>query len=360
MARTYAKVWLDLWADDDFRELSPDEQHLYFVLLTSRSLNHCGVVDWRPRRLAKQARGWSAEDIERAGKGLAERLFLVVDEDTEEALLRSYVRHDGPMRSMKTAVAVAEAWQGVASARLRGVVVHELRRLRVDEPDLRCWQESRGVADVLASAAFDVRAEPGAVLVDAPPHTPADGVSDGVSETPSEALPEAPSEGVPDADGSPIGRGTGWGTAFPEPDPEPLSSPSVGVGGVGEGEAHEPLLTLVPAPASQQAAQPDQAEDGQEKPRKRAAAPQGTRLPEGWLPSPELVAWARKEFPHVDSKLEHEKFVDHFRGKAGKDGRKADWPATWRNWMRRAAEGSGGGRSGRPAVPARRGVPEGW
>lgn len=31
-------------------------------------------------------------------------------------------------------------------------------------------------------------------------------------------------------------------------------------------------------------------------------------------------------------------FADHWRSKPGKDGRKADWGATWRNWIRRATE----------------------
>ena len=39
---------------------------------------------------------------------------------------------------------------------------------------------------------------------------------------------------------------------------------------------------------------------------------------------------------------EAERFRDYWTGKAGKDGRKADWPATWRNWIRRAAEGRTG------------------
>jgi hypothetical protein len=28
-------------------------------------------------------------------------------------------------------------------------------------------------------------------------------------------------------------------------------------------------------------------------------------------------------------------FRDHWWGKAGKEGRKADWFATWRNWVRK-------------------------
>lgn len=64
----------------------------------------------------------------------------------------------------------------------------------------------------------------------------------------------------------------------------------------------------------------------------------GTRLPDEWMPSPEVVAQMRYDHPHVDLKAEHAKFVDYWHGRAGKDARKADWNATWRNWIRRAAE----------------------
>jgi hypothetical protein len=36
---------------------------------------------------------------------------------------------------------------------------------------------------------------------------------------------------------------------------------------------------------------------------------------------------------------EAEKFRDFWLGKPGKDGTKADWFATWRNWARRAFAG---------------------
>ena len=64
----------------------------------------------------------------------------------------------------------------------------------------------------------------------------------------------------------------------------------------------------------------------------------GSRLPADWMPPPDVVAQMRSDHPHVDLKAEHEKFVDYWQGKAGRDARKADWDATWRNWIRRAAE----------------------
>lgn len=60
----------------------------------------------------------------------------------------------------------------------------------------------------------------------------------------------------------------------------------------------------------------------------------GTRLADGWEPGGELLTWAAAEHPGVDPDLETAKFRDYWRAKAGKDATKADWPATWRNWIR--------------------------
>ncbi|MDR0458711.1 MAG: hypothetical protein LBH10_06780, partial [Burkholderiaceae bacterium] len=73
-----------------------------------------------------------------------------------------------------------------------------------------------------------------------------------------------------------------------------------------------------------------------------AAAPKnrvGTRLPDGWaLPRP-WGDWAlgeRADLSADDVRREAACFADYWHGKAGADARKADWEATWRNWIRRA------------------------
>jgi hypothetical protein len=78
----------------------------------------------------------------------------------------------------------------------------------------------------------------------------------------------------------------------------------------------------------------------------KKTAARGTRLPDGWTPPESVVAQMRSEHPHVDLKAEHAKFIDYWQGKAGAAARKADWSATWRNWIRRAAEDA------RPRLPA--------
>ncbi|MGW4090068.1 helix-turn-helix domain-containing protein [Nocardia sp. NPDC004750] len=73
-------------------------------------------------------------------------------------------------------------------------------------------------------------------------------------------------------------------------------------------------------------------------PRKRGARERGTRLPDNWMPGEETIAWARREHPSVDLRIEHQKFCNHWRAKTGKDATKCDWNATWRNWIIREAQ----------------------
>lgn len=61
-----------------------------------------------------------------------------------------------------------------------------------------------------------------------------------------------------------------------------------------------------------------------------------TRLAEDWaLPAP-WREWAVKNRPDINPDQEAEKFADYWRAAPGKDGRKANWLATWRNWIRNA------------------------
>jgi hypothetical protein len=64
----------------------------------------------------------------------------------------------------------------------------------------------------------------------------------------------------------------------------------------------------------------------------------GTRIPEDFTVTVDMVAWARDHVPAVDGRRETEKFIDFWRAKPGAAGVKADWVSTWRNWMRKADE----------------------
>jgi hypothetical protein len=70
--------------------------------------------------------------------------------------------------------------------------------------------------------------------------------------------------------------------------------------------------------------------DTSKKARKRAS-----RLPEDFSADFE---YARRAIPDLDADAEFARFRDYWRAKPGASGTKADWPATWRNWIRTCTE----------------------
>ncbi|MBX3653221.1 MAG: DUF1376 domain-containing protein [Ramlibacter sp.] len=65
-----------------------------------------------------------------------------------------------------------------------------------------------------------------------------------------------------------------------------------------------------------------------------ANSSRGARLADDWEPTAEDIAFCRKERPDLSPARVGEQFRDFWIAKAGKDGTKLDWAATWRNWVR--------------------------
>lgn len=119
MARSHAKLLTSIWLDDDFRALSPDAQWLYMALLSQSNLSYAGVAPLTKRRWA----GLSARQTPHVvGEALAEleaARYVLVDDDTEEVLIRSFIRHDGGLKIPNVAKATVTAVACIASPRLR-------------------------------------------------------------------------------------------------------------------------------------------------------------------------------------------------------------------------------------------------
>lgn len=62
----------------------------------------------------------------------------------------------------------------------------------------------------------------------------------------------------------------------------------------------------------------------------------GSRLPEGF--NPDLAVAEALGLTLADAAVQADKFLDYWRAVPGAKGRKLDWPATWRNWCRTAAD----------------------
>lgn len=151
----YTRILTSIWSDNAFTALSRDAQWLYLAILTAPDRSLCGVADWRPKRIKARAATNTAEALEIIAEELEAAHFLVIDRDTEEALVRSWVRNDTVMKMPNMATAMVKAFQQVVSPRLRAVIVHELRRLHREHPELKGWNEA--ALDLLNRDALDVR-----------------------------------------------------------------------------------------------------------------------------------------------------------------------------------------------------------
>lgn len=109
------------------------------------------------------------------------------------------------------------------------------------------------------------------------------------------------------------------------PSPSPSPSPSKST---SRGEARAPDAAP-PAPKKPTT-----------KKKKTTSESHGTRIPDDF-PTDDDLTWSTENFPAIDHNVEAEKFRDYWTSMPGQKGRKADWSATWRNWIRKQAEWQG-------------------
>jgi hypothetical protein len=334
MARTEARIFTSIWSDPDFLSLTRDAQGLYLFLLSQRELSYCGVMPLRPPRWVPKAAGLTLADIERdlkelegtaypspnppvgeAGEGSSRRPFVITDPDTGEIFIRSLLRRDGAWKIPNLLKLVIDSSEDIASPAIRAALLDEVRRLPLHESSSdQVRTLAAGLAEMLAQGLPNPSANPsGNPSAEGEANHLAIGSGDG------------PGQGSPD----PSGDGSGDGSA--------MDRPRAGL-----------PLSPIPSPQSPSALPAPAARD-----RKT-----GTRLPDDFEDQirarPDLAEWFRKECPHVNGKFELAQFCDFWRAKPGKDGRKLDWVATWRRWMRTAEDRTGPRQRARPSTTDQR------
>jgi hypothetical protein len=130
MAREHARIQCSIWKPgDDFRHRSAPAQRLFFVLLSQREINNAGVLPLMIGKWAKLSADTTVGDIRTALAELVEHRYVVVDEDTEQALVRTYIRNDGVMNHPFTRKSAMTAAESIDSPLLRREVAEELRRI---------------------------------------------------------------------------------------------------------------------------------------------------------------------------------------------------------------------------------------
>lgn len=123
----YVQLQRRIKIDPEFTKLSPAGQWLYFTLLTD--VNHIGVADWNPKRLAMRAGACTPDFVKIAAQELIDSMFAVLDERSDEILIRSYMKYDGAHKQPNTCTSMTNAFGSVASTKIKNVVSFELHRI---------------------------------------------------------------------------------------------------------------------------------------------------------------------------------------------------------------------------------------
>ena len=248
MARSEARIFTSIWKDQDFLALPPAAQRLYMFLLSQDDLTQCGVLALRPRRWASKAAGLTAADIEQDLKTLAAGLqpFVVIDDGTEELLVRSLVRRDEIWKQPNVMKSAREAARLVESPSIRAALLAELRRIPAQR------SESRMVRGVHEAFVEDLQTGSGN-----PSPNPSGNPSRKGSANPSRN-PSAEPSGDPSPGPSPTpsqGKGEGYGSSrrvSPYPSPPPPA------------RTHAPAREDTPVAAEAQTGEEGEGEDRQQ------------------------------------------------------------------------------------------------
>lgn len=190
MARSFARLATSIWVDDDFRQRSPEAQRVYMLAFSQPTIALTGVVPYTPRRWARMANGTTTTDIEQAIAELVEHRYVIVDDDTEELLVRSFTRHDGVIRSPKTLVPMTTEYEAIESPALRQAFQAELEHDLIErqKPEVQASLNARFVADFNTTTHRPDGASHG--VPDSPSDTPSQHPKNGVSDSPSHGVPD--------------------------------------------------------------------------------------------------------------------------------------------------------------------------
>lgn len=144
-----ARIGTDIWAENSIRNLTRDAQRAYLLLLTQPDLSRCGALPYRPRYWSRLSADDSDRKLRRAIQELTTNRHVLVDEDTDELLVRTYIAHDGLLRQPNVVAAMVKDYEIIGSPTIRLTVLSELRRIwHRDTTDLReraGWLLANGV-----------------------------------------------------------------------------------------------------------------------------------------------------------------------------------------------------------------------
>jgi hypothetical protein len=124
----YAALKVTAWNDSDFLKLPATSQRLYLVIISQSEISLCGVQTPAYKRWSTYAPDTTPEGLEVDCKPLVDGHFVLIDEGTDEMLVRTFVHHNVGTKSDNSVVGASRAYEAIHSKTLRKVVMEELRK----------------------------------------------------------------------------------------------------------------------------------------------------------------------------------------------------------------------------------------
>jgi len=186
--RQYAQIMKRIWTDEHWKQLSPNAQWLYTLLISQDSINYAGVLPLTVRRWTRLATGVTTEVVhgalEELRSGTPSR-FVIVDWDEEEVLVRTFIRNDELWKQPRMLAMACSQALTTRSGVLRAELGEELVKLSTLVKSVASVQETAS----LLVAGREPPPEPPPGAPHTPPHregmTPSNGKDYSVDLAPS-------------------------------------------------------------------------------------------------------------------------------------------------------------------------------
>lgn len=181
MAQDFAPLLRSIWSDEDWRALSVDGQHVYLMLLSHPDRNAAGVLSLTVKKWTRLAVDMTGPRLSVALTELDTAGFIVVDDETEEVLVRSFIRRATVYKHIRMLANALREASEVESPRLRSALAQELGRL----PRLSIPENEKMKAEALAAQQrVDAMADRSETPPDGPGHGMAHPMAHGMAHPP--------------------------------------------------------------------------------------------------------------------------------------------------------------------------------
>jgi hypothetical protein len=162
MPRTYGRIKVEVWeSGSDYRRLPAEAQWAYQMLVSQPSVTMIGLLDYAPRKWARLAAGMTEERLEAYVVTLEQARYVIVDRDSDELLIRSFVKHDEPWRLPNLLTSARTAFRAVESPPIRGYLAERHPWLADQTPreKVEVYEREQAVSHTNSHAYGDTRSD---------------------------------------------------------------------------------------------------------------------------------------------------------------------------------------------------------